>query len=67
MPVDTIEFLKARGPQLLGTREAAALLGCHTETLYKIVKKGYLRHIRVGGRMKFNPADLIGFLEQRTV
>ena len=65
-PMDTIEFLKARGPALLNSREVCTLLGCHSETLYKWIKKGYIEHVRVGGRVKFDPAQLIDYIYRRT-
>jgi excisionase family DNA binding protein len=63
----TIEFLKERGPALLSSREAAKILGCHQETVYRWVKSGCLSHLRVGARLKFDPAQIIAYLERRTV
>lgn len=67
MSPNILEHLESVGPRLLSSREAADLLGCHQETLYKWLKKGHLSYFRVGGRVKFSPAQLIAYLERRTV
>jgi excisionase family DNA binding protein len=64
--MDTLEFLKTHSPRLLGSREAADILGCHQETLYRWVKAGYIGHIRVGGRVKFSADQLLAYLQKRT-
>ena len=67
MSSNILDYLKSAGPRLLGSREAAQLLGCHQETVYKLLKQGHLSHTRVGGRVKFSAAQLIAYLEPRTV
>ncbi len=67
MTYDSIACLKAREPQLMSSREAAKILGCHQETIYKWSKKGHLSHTRVGGRVKFSAAQFIAYLEGKTV
>jgi excisionase family DNA binding protein len=64
---DPIAYLNTLGPKLLGSRETADILGCHTETLYRWVKAGLIPHIRVGGRVKFSAAAIEEYLQARAV
>jgi len=63
---NTIEHLNEVGPRLVSSREAAAILGIHKETLYRWVKDGTLRATRIGGRVKFDPGTLVEYLRART-
>ena len=47
--------------ELLTVGEVCAILRCHEKTLYQWVKKGRLTAIRVGSRLKFDPADVASF------
>jgi excisionase family DNA binding protein len=60
-------YLKNLGPRLLSSRETATILNCHLETLYKWVKAGAIQHTRIGGRVKFSPAQVLAYLKDRTV
>jgi excisionase family DNA binding protein len=50
---------------LVDTRSAAALLGVSTRTVYVWVERGELPHIRVGRLVRFRPADLARWVEDR--
>ncbi len=39
---------------ILTIRQAAALLRCHTSTLYRLVKRGEIPAFRLGGSWRFN-------------
>jgi len=43
--------------ELLTVSEVCAILRCHEKTLYQRVKKGAITAIRVGAKLKFDPAD----------
>jgi excisionase family DNA binding protein len=49
---------------LLTVRAAAARLGVSTATVYKLVARGDLPHIRVSNAIRLNPADLASYLDQ---
>ena len=51
--------------ELLTVREVCAILRCHEKTLYQWVQRGSLTAIRVGSKLKFDPADLAEFIESR--
>ena len=51
--------------ELLTVSEVCAILRCHEKTLYQWVKKGSLTAIRVGSKLKFDPADVATFLASR--
>jgi len=44
--------------ELLTVSEVCAILRCDEKTLYQWVKKGSLTAIRVGSKLKFDPADV---------
>lgn len=49
---------------LLGTVEAARLIGVSPDTLRRWAKAGRVRHIKTPGRrMLFEPEDLVGIFE----
>ena len=50
---------------LVDTRSAAALLGVSTRTVYVWVEMGKLPHVRVGRLVRFRPADLARWVEDR--
>ena len=51
--------------ELLTVTEVSAILRCHEKTLYQWVKKGSLTAIRVGSKLKFDPADVARFIAAR--
>ena len=51
--------------ELLTVREVCAVLRCHEKTLYQWVKRGSLTAIRIGSKLKFDPADMAAFLVSR--
>jgi excisionase family DNA binding protein len=51
--------------ELLTVTEVSAILRCHEKTLYQWVKRGSLSAIRIGGKLKFDPADLATFIHSR--
>jgi excisionase family DNA binding protein len=51
--------------ELMTVSEVCAILRCHEKTLYQWVKKGSLTAIRVGAKLKFDPADVAAFLASR--
>jgi excisionase family DNA binding protein len=63
---EVVTHLKAQGPKLLTSRQAANTLGIHLETLYRWIAKGHIQYTRVGGRVKFAPSHLINYLESRS-
>jgi predicted site-specific integrase-resolvase len=56
-------------PKLLTTREAAEKLGMAPQTLtaWRCLGRYRLRFIRVGGRIRYRPADVVEFLQSRSV
>ena len=54
--------------ELLTVSEVCAILRCHEKTLYQWVKRGSLTAIRIGSKLKFDPADVASFIRcRRTV
>lgn len=51
--------------ELLTVREVCAIVRCHEKTLYQWVKKGSLTAIRIGAKLKFDPADVAAFIDSR--
>jgi len=47
---------------LLAVREVAARLGVCTATVYKLVERGELAHVRVSNAIRIAPADLAAYL-----
>ena len=44
----------------------AEILHCHTQTLYKSCAQGKTPHLRIGGRIKFDPSTIATFSEKRS-
>jgi len=61
-----IESLKTKRG-LIDAMETASLLGMHKDKLYAKAKAGEIPHYRVLGRVKFDPAILAQWLEDRRV
>jgi excisionase family DNA binding protein len=51
--------------ELLTVSEVCAILRCHEKTLYQWVKRGSLTAIRIGAKLKFDPADVAAFIDSR--
>jgi excisionase family DNA binding protein len=51
--------------ELLTVSEVCAILRCHEKTLYQWVKKGTVTAIRIGTKLKFDPADVAAFIAAR--
>ena len=51
--------------ELLTVSDVCAILRCHEKTLYKWVKRGSLTAIRIGAKLKFDPADVAAFIASR--
>ena len=60
------EQLRSRS-SLLTLNALAELLACHPQTLYKACRAGKMPHIRTGGRIRFDPRAIAGWLKQRSV
>ncbi len=59
----TVEELAAMPGTTVGTKEAAAVLGCDRYSLNIAAKQGTLgiKHTFVGNRLKFSKSDLLEF------
>ena len=51
--------------QLLTLQEAADVVGCHYQTLYRRVRKGEVPALVAGGSYRIRPADLEAWMAQR--
>jgi excisionase family DNA binding protein len=52
------------GVGLLTTEEAAALLHVHPRTVQRLVERGDLSAVHLGGAVRFDPVDVQGLIEQ---
>jgi excisionase family DNA binding protein len=52
------------GVGLLTTEEAAALLHVHPRTVQRLVERGDLSAVHLGGAVRFDPLDVQGLIEQ---
>lgn len=53
--------------ELLTINQLAELLILHPQTLYTSCRRGLTPHLRLGGRIKFDPASIADFFEKRTI
>ena len=51
----------------LTVKEVADTLGCHIMTVYEWVKEGKIPHMRIGGRIKFDPGALAVWVDSRSL
>jgi excisionase family DNA binding protein len=51
---------------LLSLRRVAELLGVSTATVYHLVDRGELQHVRVSNAIRVWPADLAAYIERET-
>ena len=61
-----IEQLRAT-QGLIGRTRLAALLGAHKQTVWTWVLLGKIPHLRVGSRLRFDPAGIADWLESKQV
>ncbi len=52
---------------LISRKEAARLLDCSTFTVARMTQQGLLPAIRVGGSVKYEPAEIRRFLNENRV
>ena len=50
--------------QLWNVRQAAAFLNIGRNATYEMAKSGELPNIRIGSRIRFIPAELLGWVER---
>lgn len=48
-------------------QDVAAFMGCHEQTVRKLIKTGQIPAIRVGARLKIDPADLFAFVKRQRI
>ncbi|HLZ43770.1 MAG TPA: helix-turn-helix domain-containing protein [Candidatus Sulfotelmatobacter sp.] len=51
--------------ELLTVTEVCDILRCHPKTLCRWVQKGSVTAIRIGSKLKFDPADVAAFIVSR--
>jgi excisionase family DNA binding protein len=51
---------------LLTVQEVANRLNVSRPTVYRLVKKGKIQHIKVEGSIRIKPGDLESFIERQT-
>jgi excisionase family DNA binding protein len=54
----------ARPESLLSVNELCAWLGCGRDLVYALVRRGELQPLRVGERLRFEPADVRAYLRR---
>lgn len=54
------------GIGLLTTREVADALHVHPRTVQRLVERGELAVVRLGAAIRFDPAELVRFIAERT-
>lgn len=52
--------------QFLTVQEVADYLKVSRPTVYRLVKKGKIQHIKVEGSIRIKPSDLESFIERQT-
>jgi len=50
--------------RLLTKREVATVLGMSTRSVDRLVERGELRRVRIGGAARFLPSDVDGLIER---
>jgi excisionase family DNA binding protein len=48
-------------------RELAKLIGCTGKHIYSLEKSGRMRHLRIGGMVRFDPATTAAWLRERYI
>ena len=59
-----LDVLRGGGDNLLTVREVAARLVVSRATVYKLVDRGELPHVRISNAIRIAPADLNAFIER---
>lgn len=54
-------------PKLWGVERTASELGVHQATIYRWCKTKHIPHIRVGSLLKFEPAKVKAWLDERAI
>ena len=52
---------------LLSFEETRGIFGCSRATLYRLLARGDLHAVKVGGRLKFQPGELRDFFDRERV
>jgi len=55
----------ALGDRLWTVPELALFLGLHPKTIYGWVEQGFVPHYKIGGRVRFDPAEVQRWLKAR--
>jgi excisionase family DNA binding protein len=58
--------LASAGVALLTTREVADALHVHPRTVQRLVERGELAVVRLGAAIRFDPAELVRLIAERT-
>jgi excisionase family DNA binding protein len=58
--------LASAGVALLTTREVADALHVHSRTVQRLVERGELAVVRLGASIRFDPAELVRLIAERT-
>ncbi len=66
-PRVALRALDGGAGRLLTVREVAERLAVSTATVYALVERGELPHVRVSNAIRVAPADLAAFIEARRV
>lgn len=62
--LDAPEYEPRRLAPLLTVNETAHTLGVARSTVFRLVRQGDLRSVRVGKRQRFQPSDLEAYLNR---
>jgi excisionase family DNA binding protein len=61
-----LSVVRGGAPPLLTVRQVATELGVSTWTVYALVDRGELAHVRISNAIRIAPATLAGFIAART-
>ena len=53
--------------ELFAVQQVARILGLHPKTIYAYVERGEMPHYKIGGRIRFDPAQVMKWLQAREV
>jgi excisionase family DNA binding protein len=65
-PAPSEAQLVSAGVALLTTREVADALHVHPRTVQRLVERGELAAVRLGAAIRFDPAELVRLIAERT-
>ncbi len=63
--VPSLEQRLERRVGLMSSAEVCQYLACHENTLYERVRKGLIRAVKDGIKLKFDPAEVLRYIQQR--